>query len=328
MALTTVILAAGQGKRMNSDLPKVLQPLAGRSMLSHVLETAAALAPDAINVVYGHGGEVVREAFSESAVDWTLQAEQLGTGHALGQALPEIPEDHQILVLFGDVPLVTVASLRALLGEAPSSGIALLTAVLETPQGYGRVLRDAAGAVTAIVEDKDATPAQRAVNEINTGLMVVPAGGVRRWVEALRDENKQGEFYLTDVIAMAVGEGVPVVGVPVVHPDEVSGINDRAQLAAAERILQRRYARDVMAQGATLADPERFDLRCTHVSVLSVCHGMGAWRPACDDQGSSDRRTYRAKARMSRDASHISISSTGPRSPSIERDLGTAPIAC
>jgi len=261
VALTTVILAAGQGRRMNSDLPKVLQPLAGRSMLSHVLETAAALAPDAINVVYGHGGEVVREAFSESVVDWTLQGEQLGTGHALKQALPGIPEDHQVLVLFGDVPLVTVASLKTLLREAPPSGVALLTALLETPQGYGRVLRDAAGAVTAIVEDKDATPVQRAINEINTGLMVVPAGGIRRWVEGLRDENKQGEFYLTDVIAMAVGEGLPVVGVPVVHPDEVSGINDRAQLAAAERILQQRYARDVMAQGATLADPGRFDLR-------------------------------------------------------------------
>lgn len=261
MALTTVILAAGQGKRMNSDLPKVLQPLAGRSLLSHVLETAAALAPTAINVVYGHGGEAVPAAFSDSVVEWTLQEEQLGTGHALRQALPGIPEDHQILVLFGDVPLVTMASLRALLAEAPAGGIGVLTAVLEAPQGYGRVVRDAVGAVTAIVEDKDATPAQRAISEINTGLMVVPAGGIRRWVDGLRDENKQGEFYLTDVIAMAVGEGVPVVGVPVVNPDEVSGINDRAQLAAAERILQRRYARDVMAQGATLADPERFDLR-------------------------------------------------------------------
>jgi len=261
VVLTTVILAAGQGKRMNSDMAKVLQPLAGRSMLSHVLETAAALAPDAINVVYGHGGESVRQAFSESAVDWTLQAEQRGTGHALSQALPGIPEDHQVLVLFGDVPLVAVASLKTLLEEAPSGGIALLTAVLQAPGGYGRVLRDAAGEVTAIVEDKDASPAQLAINEINTGLMVLPGGAIRRWVEALRDDNKQGEFYLTDVIAMAVGEGVRVVGVPVGDPEEVLGINDRAQLAAAERILQRRYAREIMAQGATLADPARFDLR-------------------------------------------------------------------
>ena len=261
MALTTVILAAGQGKRMNSDMPKVLQPLGGGNMLSHVLDTAAALEPKAINVVYGHGGEAVPKAFPELTVDWTLQAEQLGTGHALGQALPGIPEDHQILVLFGDVPLVTVVSLRALLGEVPTGGIALLTVFLEKPCGYGRILRDDEGAVTAIVEDKDATPAQRAINEINTGMMVAQASSLRRWVEVLNDDNHQGEFYLTDVIAMAVGEGVPVVGVSVADPDEVLGVNDRVQLAAAERVLQRRYAQDVMARGATLADPGRFDLR-------------------------------------------------------------------
>lgn len=261
MALTTVILAAGQGKRMNSALPKVLQPLAGRPMLSHLLETANALAPQAINVVYGHGGEIVPEAFSGSAVDWTLQAEQRGTGHALNQALPGIPDDHQILVLFGDVPLVTTASLKALLEHALPDGVALLTAIVEKPKGYGRVLRDDSGAVTAIVEDKDATPAQRAIKEINTGLMVLPGGAIRRWVEAVRDDNAQGEFYLTDVISVAVGEGVPVVGVSVAESNEVLGINDRAQLAAAERVLQRRYALEVMAQGATLADPGRFDLR-------------------------------------------------------------------
>ena len=261
MALTTVILAAGQGKRMNSELPKVLQPLAGRPMLSHLLQTANALAPQAINVVYGHGGEAVPETFSSSAVDWTLQAEQRGTGHALKQALPGIPDDHQILVLFGDVPLVTTESLRALLEQAPPDGIALLTAIVEKPKGYGRVLRDGSGVVTAIVEDRDATPAQRAINEINTGLMVLPGGAIRRWVDAVRDDNAQGEFYLTDVISVAVGEGVPVVGVPVEETNEVLGINDRVQLAAAERILQRRYALEVMAQGATLADPGRFDLR-------------------------------------------------------------------
>lgn len=261
MALTTVILAAGQGKRMNSDMPKVLQPLGGRNMLSHVLDTAAALESKVINVVYGHGGEAVPKAFPELTAHWTRQAEQLGTGHALGQALPGIPEDHQILVLFGDVPLVTAESLRMLLGEVPTGGVALLTAFLEKPYGYGRVLRDDKGAVTAIVEDKDATPTQRTINEINTGIMVAQASSLRRWVKALSDDNHQGEFYLTDVIAMAAGEGVPVVGVSVAEPDEVLGVNDRVQLAAAERALQRRYAQDIMARGATLADPERFDLR-------------------------------------------------------------------
>ena len=276
MALTTVILAAGQGKRMNSALPKVLQPLAGRPMLSHVLETAAGLQPRAINVVYGHGGEIVPEAFSGSPVDWTLQADQLGTGHALKQALPGIPEDHQILILFGDVPLVTATSLTSLLAQTPAEGIALLTATLEKPQGYGRVLRDGSGEVTAIVEDKDATPDQRAINEINTGLMVVPGGAIRRWLEALRDDNAQGELYLTDVISLAVDEGVRVVGIPVADPDEVLGINDRAQLAAAERVLQGRYAREVMAQGATLADPGRFDVRGSLTVGRDVFIDVGA----------------------------------------------------
>jgi bifunctional UDP-N-acetylglucosamine pyrophosphorylase / glucosamine-1-phosphate N-acetyltransferase len=261
VALTTVILAAGQGKRMNSDLPKVLQPLAGRSILSHVLATANALGSESINIVYGHGGDLVRKEFEASSVEWTLQAEQLGTGHALKQALPSIPKDHQVLILFGDVPLITEASLKKLLKAARGGAIALLTAELSNPKGYGRVLRNGQNEVIAIVEEKDATSEQRLVKEINTGLMVVPGKSIHDWIKALSDDNQQGEFYLTDVISIASAEGVPVVGVLVEHIEEIVGINDRVQLAEAERILQRRQAREVMVQGATLADPERFDLR-------------------------------------------------------------------
>ena len=261
MALTVVILAAGRGERMNSAAPKVLQPLAGRSLLSHVLDTAEALRPAAVNVVYGHGGEAVPQAFSDRELDWTHQARQLGTGHALAQALPRIPAGHRVLVLYGDVPLVTPDSLKALLGEANADGIGLLTAIVDAPRGYGRVLRSEAGAVTAVIEDADAAPDERTVNEINTGIMVLPAGPARRWLNALDDGNSQGELYLTDVIAMAAAEGVPVTGVAVADAGESLGINDRNQLARAERALQSRYARELLEQGAILADPSRFDLR-------------------------------------------------------------------
>ena len=246
---------------MHSDVPKVLQPLAGRSILSHVLDTAAGLQPSALNVVYGHGGEAVREAFADRDLDWTHQAEQLGTGHALAQALPGIPAEHRILVLCGDVPLISVESLQGLLDAAGPGGVGLLTAMVDAPRGYGRVLRGAAGTVRAVVEDADATAAERAVNEVNTGIMVLPAAPARRWLNALDTGNKQGEFYLTDVIAMAVSEGVPVAGVAVADADEAMGINDRHQLAKAERAIQRRYAGELLDRGATLADPARFDLR-------------------------------------------------------------------
>ena len=246
---------------MHSDVPKVLQPLAGRSILSHVLDTAKALEPTTVNVVYGHGGEAVRRAFAGRDVDWTHQAEQLGTGHALAQALPAIPDEHWILILCGDVPLVSAESLKRLLDAAGPSGAGLLTAMVDAPRGYGRVLRSAAGHVKAVVEDADATPDERAVKEINTGIMVLPAASARRWLSALNAGNKQGEFYLTDAIAMAVGEGVPVACVTVADAVEAMGINDRHQLAQAERAIQCRYAGELLDRGATLADPSRFDLR-------------------------------------------------------------------
>jgi bifunctional UDP-N-acetylglucosamine pyrophosphorylase/glucosamine-1-phosphate N-acetyltransferase len=261
LALSVLVLAAGQGKRMRSGVPKALQPLAGRPLLAHVLETARALEPAAIHVVYGHGGESVRRALPDADVRWSEQAEQLGTGHAVAQALPGIPDVHRVLVLCADTPLVTPATLGRLLADTGPSAVALLTAIVEDPTGYGRVVRDEAGAVNAVVEERDASPAERGLREINTGVMVVKADRLRRWVAALDNDNAQGEYYLTDVIRMAFSEGGLVRGVVAETAEEVLGINTKAQLAAAERALQRRRAEDLMSRGATLADPERVDIR-------------------------------------------------------------------
>ena len=261
MALTVVILAAGQGKRMHSDRPKVLQPLAGRALLAHVLDTAKQLEPDAINVVYGHGGDAVPNAFAGEDLSWSIQSEQLGTGHALAQALPSIPDEHQLLVLCGDVPLVTADSLKPLLSHGTGDEVVLLTAFLDEPQGYGRILRTDDGVVSGIVEETDASDEELTIKEINTSLMRLPVGRSRGWLAELSNDNAQGEFYLTDIVTMAVRDGIGVSGLPAVEPIEAVGINSRSQLAAAERIVQRRNADAVMECGATLADPARFDLR-------------------------------------------------------------------
>lgn len=263
MPLSVVILAAGQGKRMHSDLPKVLQPLAGRPLLAHVVDTARALNPAAIHIVYGHGGDRVREAFPDADLGWCHQAEQLGTGHAVAQALPAIPDGHDLLVLCGDVPLVRAETLRRLVAACDGAGLALLTAIVDPPTGYGRVLRDAEGRVTRIVEERDATDAERRINEINTGLMAMGAANLRRWVSRLTNDNAQGEYYLTDVIAMAFDEGLTVRGEPTESPLEAVGINDKAQLAAAERAYQRLQAERLMAEGVTIADPSRIEIRGT-----------------------------------------------------------------
>jgi len=261
--LSIVILAAGQGKRMNSDRPKVLQPLAGRPLLGHVIETARALAPAAIEVVYGHGGEQVRAAFAGEALGWSLQAQQLGTGHAVMQAMPSVPDEHLALVLYGDVPLIRRETLVELVALAGPRAMSLLTVELPDPTGYGRIVRDASGRVLKIVEQKDATPEQRAIREGNTGVMAVPAGLLRRWLGNLRNANAQGEYYLTDVVEMAVAEGVEVK--PLVAPTvpEVLGINDRAQLAEVEAEYRRLRARALLQAGVTLADPARIDVRGT-----------------------------------------------------------------
>ena len=260
MGLTVIVLAAGQGTRMRSDLPKVLQPLAGRPLLDHVLEKAQALQPDEIRVVHGHGGERVREAFDNADVAWYLQAEQLGTGHAVQQAIKGIPDDHLVMILCGDVPQIGVASLQALRGAA-EGGMALLTALLDDPSGYGRVIRNAAGDVERIVEHKDATPDEHAVHEINTGMMAIPAKRLTEWLGRLSNDNAQGEYYLTDIIGMAVAEGVSVSGVATGAPAEGLGVNDKADLARAERDLQYQIAQRLMVEGCTLVDPGRIDVR-------------------------------------------------------------------
>ncbi len=276
VALTVVILAAGQGKRMNSDQPKVLQPLGGRPLLAHVVDTARALGADAINVVYGHGADAVRAAFADSDLVWTLQAEQLGTGHAVAQALGSIPPDHAVLVLCGDAPLVIRESLASLLTSVPDGAIGLLTANLNDPRGYGRILRDAQGNILGVVEERDATAEQREITEINTGVMVLPARWLCAALEKIGNDNSQGEYYLTDVFALAVAEDRRIVGSPAADPSEALGINDRTQLANAERILQRRNAQRLLDQGVTLADPQRFDLRGNLVVGRDVFIDVGA----------------------------------------------------
>ncbi len=260
MPLTIIILAAGQGTRMRSNLPKVLQPLAGRPLLAHVVATAHELDAEDVCVVYGHGGESVPEAIGDDSLRWALQAEQLGTGHAVQQAMPATPDDNQVLILFGDVPLLTADTLRRLLAETGPDELAVLSVDLEDPTGYGRILREGDG-VVGIVEQKDADESQRAIREINTGVMVCAASRLRAWLDNLGNDNAQGEYYLTDVVAMAVAEGVAVRGVKAENWTEVMGINDKKQLAEAERALQARLVEELMAAGVGFADPARVDIR-------------------------------------------------------------------
>ena len=261
MPLSVVILAAGQGKRMKSDLPKVLQPLAGKPLLGHVLDAARGLQAAATYVVYGHGGEQVPAAFPVSDVRWVLQAEQHGTGHAVAQAMPQIPDDHLVLVLYGDVPLVQLETLARLVAEAGDNALGLLSVMLPDPTGYGRIVRDGAGNVVRIVEHKDANAKERAIHESNTGLMCIPAGRLRGWLAALRNDNAQGEYYLTDVIVAAVRAGLKVHAVVAPTATEVMGVNDKLQLAELETAYRRQRATELMLAGATIVDPARFDAR-------------------------------------------------------------------
>ena len=262
--LHVVILAAGEGKRMKSALPKVLQPLAGRPMLAHVIESARALQPAAIHVVHGHGGAMVREAFAGSELQWALQESQRGTGHAVLQALPAIDDAARVLVLFGDVPLILPRTIEALLAATADTGFAMLAEHVADPRGYGRVLRDGLGRVRAIVEERDASNEQRAVNLINTGVLAAPASDLRRWLAQVGNRNAQGEYYLTDVFALAAAEDRHAACVECSEPGEADGANDPWQLALLERRLQLRLVRKLaLDAGVRFADPARVEVRGT-----------------------------------------------------------------
>ncbi|HEX4986668.1 MAG TPA: bifunctional UDP-N-acetylglucosamine diphosphorylase/glucosamine-1-phosphate N-acetyltransferase GlmU [Burkholderiales bacterium] len=256
--LNVVILAAGKGTRMRSVLPKVLHAVGGKPMLAHVLDRARALGADRTIVVYGHGGEAVPSAFAQSGATFVLQEPQLGTGHAVQQAAPHLLAGGSTLVLYGDVPLTRGSTLAGLVNGA---GLRLLTATLADPSGYGRIVRGRGGDIVRIVEDKDATPREKTIREINTGILCAPTDGLRAWLPQLTDRNAQKEYYLTDVVALAIGSGTPVSAAQPADEWEILGVNSKEQLARLERIHQLQNARALMELGATLADPWRFDQR-------------------------------------------------------------------
>ena len=277
--MNVVILAAGMGKRMRSQLPKVLHPIAGRSMLSRVIDTARQLPDARIIVVVGHQGDEVRAACEASDLHWAVQQPQSGTGHAVRQALPAFDDSDRTLVLYGDVPLTRIETLRhmsALAREGSAGALAVLTVTLDDPTGYGRIVRSADGAtITAIVEEKDATPEQRAITEVNTGILVAPTAALRSWLGRLTNDNAQREYYLTDIVGLANADGVAVVAA---HPDfawETVGVNDRAQLAGLERQFQRNQADALMQAGVLLADPARIDVRGSLVCGRDVSIDVG-----------------------------------------------------
>lgn len=261
MKLQVVILAAGQGTRMKSRLPKVLHPLAGKPLLAHVMDSALALEAEKLNVVVGHGAETVKEYMSEYQANWVEQKEQLGTGHAVAQALPAIDDDAVVLVLYGDVPLTSVDTLQQLLVKVNEQSLALLTVNLTDPTGYGRIVRDSDGCVQSIVEQKDASAEQLSICEGNTGILAVAGAKLKEWLPRLSSDNAQGEYYLTDIVAMAVSDSMEVASVTAKTEQEVQGINSRQQQAQLERWYQEQQAEALMAGGVTLADPGRIDIR-------------------------------------------------------------------
>jgi bifunctional UDP-N-acetylglucosamine pyrophosphorylase / glucosamine-1-phosphate N-acetyltransferase len=260
MKLEVVILAAGQGTRMKSRLPKVLHTVGGKSLLEHVILTAQALQPAAVHVVVGHGSDQVRQALAHYDINWVIQEQQLGTGHAVMQALPAISSGSVVLVLYGDVPLTRLSTLQHLVQHA-QQGPALLTATLQNPQGYGRILRDENGALLAVVEDKDATASQRQIREINTGLLAAPLHDFNDYLPRVENRNRQAEYYLPDIISLAVADGREVASCTASSELEILGVNDRVQLNQVEREYQRRRAEELMRQGVSIADAGRLDIR-------------------------------------------------------------------
>lgn len=262
LSLDVVVLAAGKGTRMKSALPKVMQPLAGRPLLAHVLGTAAQLGARQRIVVYGHGGDRVRHHFTAADIVWAEQAEQKGTGHAVQMALPQLAAQGRTLILYGDVPLTSVATLSRLIATvADDNSMALITLVMSDPTGYGRIVRNVQGHIERIVEQKDAGDAEKAIKEVNTGIFCVPNALLHHWLPQLRNNNAQGEYYLTDIVAMAAAEQVAIHSVQPEHAWETDGVNDKLQLATLERAWQREQAQRLMRAGVTLLDPSRFDLR-------------------------------------------------------------------
>ena len=259
-AMSVVILAAGKGTRMYSDLPKVLHPLAGKPMVQHVIDAAMKLGAQNVHLVYGHGGELLKSTLHNDALNWVLQAEQLGTGHAMQQAAPHFADDEDVLMLYGDVPLIAVDTLTRLLAAKPQGGIGLLTVKLQDPSGYGRIVREN-DTVVGIVEHKDASDAQRQINEINTGILVANGRDLKRWLGKLNNNNAQGEFYITDIIALAHAEGNKIEAVHPARLSEVEGVNNRLQLSQLERVYQAEQAEKLLLAGVMLLDPARFDLR-------------------------------------------------------------------
>jgi bifunctional UDP-N-acetylglucosamine pyrophosphorylase/glucosamine-1-phosphate N-acetyltransferase len=261
MKLGVLILAAGEGTRMRSTMPKVLHKLAGKPLLSHVIDTARELSPDDITVVYGHGGEQVRQSLDADDLDWCEQKQRLGTGHAVSQAMHSLQRVDRVLILYGDVPLITDRTLQDMLLALETTDLVLLTERLEDPTGYGRIVRDTAGRIVAIVEQKDATEVQLKIEEINTGIMAVKCTRLQAWLSRIDNDNAQQEYYLTDIIALAVQDGEAIVAVNPLNTEEVLGVNDRSQLAYLERHVQRQRAEALMQSGVTLADPARLDIR-------------------------------------------------------------------
>ncbi len=261
MKIKTIILAAGKGTRMRSNIPKILHRIANRPLLQHVYDMSSQLENNSIKIVYGHGAELVRETLKDLDADWIEQEQQLGTGHAVQQVSDQLQDADTVLILYGDVPLLKLATVKSLISNVNQQSLALLTVNLENPTGYGRIVRNAAGKVTKIVEDKDATQSEKLINEVNTGIMAVQGDKLKKWLSKLSNNNAQGEYYLTDIIEMAVADQVTIITNQPETVDEVLGVNDRIQLSHLERVYQQEQANLLMAQGVTLKDPMRFDLR-------------------------------------------------------------------
>ncbi|GGI21658.1 bifunctional UDP-N-acetylglucosamine diphosphorylase/glucosamine-1-phosphate N-acetyltransferase GlmU [Oxalicibacterium faecigallinarum] len=272
--MNIVILAAGMGKRMQSALPKVLHPLAGKPLLAHVIDTARQLSPTRLCVIYGHGGEQVPQSMQAADLSFAKQEPQLGTGHAVAQAVPQLDDGVPTLILYGDVPLSTAASLQRLLDTAGKEKLGILTVNLNDPTGYGRIVRQD-DKIISIVEQKDASEHEKAIREVNTGIMVAPTAALKTWLASLSNNNVQGEYYLTDIVAAAVKDGVPVVSAQPDHEWETHGVNSKVQLAELERVHQRNLARQLLEQGVTLTDPNRIDIRGTLTCGRDVSIDVG-----------------------------------------------------